>query len=171
METGLIYDNYLDSLIEIIDCIENGADSQNVIAQEERNNISVFEKKYMKAVEEIKKAKQTVQDQYISVWESCTETEGLQRPRDQRPVATNLKWIEAVKLQEQAASRIREWFEDKTRRAILEREKKLQEDAIIKAKKALEEAEKKRRMEKEAAEAEKKRAERLIEEMKQRHKK
>ena len=114
-------------------------------------------------------ARKTVQEQYRSVWESCTQNAGLKRPSDQRPVATNLSWQEAVRIQEQAASRIRDWFTLKTRQAFIERQKRIQEDEARKAAIAAAQAEEAKRRAEETARIERERGEALIEAMKRKH--
>lgn len=171
METKSIYESYLSSLTEIVEQIGNDAASKDKIAQEERNSISEIEKKFMHLSEELNGAKKTVRDQYRSVWESCTKGEGLKKPQDMRPVVTDLDWKEAVRQQEQAAARIRDYFARKSQQAMLERQRKMQEEAARRAAQAAAEAEAKKRQAEEEARREREKAEALVEEMKRKHRK
>lgn len=123
MEKHLSYESYLNSLIEISEQIKNEEISKSTIAQSERNAVSIIENDYLLLSEELQNAKRAVSAQYKSVWESCTKNAGLRIPQEQRPVATNLSWREAVKEQERAASKIQDWFTMKSQRAILVRQK------------------------------------------------
>jgi len=165
------YDKYLNCLVEIIEHISQEKKKQSEISQDERSKVSEKENEYMRRMDELKKAEVAVRQQYQSVWESCTNQSGLRRPMDQRPVETPLNWLEAVKIQEQFANKIRNWFNDITQRAIIERQKKIQEEQKRReeliAAKILEE---KRRAE-EVARLERERGEVLLEEMKRKYKK
>ena len=110
-----------------------------------------------------------MKEQYQSVWESCTRDAGIRRPQDQRPAATDLPWKETVRIQEQAASAIRNWFSLRTQQAFIERQKKIREEAVKKAAIAAAQAENEKRKAEEAARAEKERAEALIESMKRKY--
>lgn len=169
MDACTSYKLYYDCLIEIIEQLGNEAASQGDVAQNERNMVSEIENRYMQLSEELRNARKTVQEQYRSVWESCTQNAGLKRPSDQRPAATNLAWQEAVRIQEQAASRIRDWFAFKTRQAFIERQKRIQEEEARKAAIAAAQAEEAKRRAEEAARIEKERGEALIEAMKRKH--
>ena len=169
MDACTSYKAYYDCLIEIIELLGNEAASQGDVAQNERNMVSEIENRYMQISEELDAARQTVQKQYRSVWESCTQNAGLRRPQEQRPAATNLTWKEAVHIQEQAAFKIRDWFTLRTQEAFLERQRKVQAEEARRAAEAEAQAEAARRKKEEEARAEKERGEALIEAMKRKH--
>ncbi len=171
MEVCSSYQAYLNCLIEIVEQLGAEAASQSTIAQNERDAVSAFENKYMQDSEELLRAKKTIRDQYISAWESCTQQAGLKRPRDLRPVPTNLSWNEAVRIQEKAAAKIRNWFALRTQRAFIDRQRKVREEAAKKAALAAAQAEAARKRAEEAARAERERGEALIEAMKQKYRK
>ena len=171
MAANQLYDDYLSSLLSIVEQVEKEAALQGSIAQEERNSISEIEKNYMQLTETLRNAHNTVQKQYKSVWESCSQREGLKRPSDQHPASTELSWNEAVSLQEKAADKIRKWFDEKTRQAVLEKQKQLREIAAQKAAEAAAIAEAERKKAEEAARLDREKGEALIEELKRKHKK
>ena len=169
MEVCSSYQAYLNCLIEIVERLGTEAASQGAIAQNERNTVSEIENKYMRYSEELQRAKKTIQDQYGSIWESCTQQAGLKRPRDQRPMPTNLSWKEAIRIQEKAAIKIREWFTLKAQQAFIDRQRKVQVEAAKKAALAATQAETARKRAEEAARTERERAEALIEAMKRKY--
>ena len=169
MEFCSAYEKYLNCLVEIIDQLRSESLSQEKVAQSERNAVSTIEKQYMTISDELRQAQKAVQEQYQSVWESCTRDAGIRRPRDQRPTATDLPWKEAVRIQEQAASAIRNWFSMRTRQAFIERQKKVREEAAKKAAMAAAQAENEKRKAEEAARVEKERAEALVESLKRKY--
>lgn len=169
MDSSLSYGTYLDCLVKIVEQLENEAASQGSIAQSERNQISEIENKFMQLSEELQQAKRIVQAQYANVWESCTKNAGLKKPRDQRPSPTNLSWSEAVHIQEQAATRVRDWFTLKSQQAFLERCKKVREAEAKRAALAAVQAEEARKRAEEAARAEAERGKALLESMKQKY--
>lgn len=169
MEVCLSYESYLNCLIEIVEQLGNEAASQGTNAQNERNTVSEIENKYMQYSEELQQAKKIVQDQYGSVWESCTQHTGLKRPCDQRPAPTDLSWKEAVRIQEQAASKISDWFTLKSQQAVIDRQNKIREEAAKKAAIAAAQAEAARKRAEEEAQAERECGEALIEAMKRKH--
>lgn len=171
MEKHLSYESYLNSLLDISEQIQNEETSKSTIDQKERNAVSNIENDYLLLSEELQNAKNAVSAQYKSVWESCTKNAGLKIPQEQRPAATSLSWKEAVRVQEQAASKIQDWFTMKSQRAILERQKKLREEEAQKAAIAAAQAEAIKRRAEEAARAERERGEAIIEAMKQKHRK
>lgn len=169
MESHISYESYLTCLNKIVEQLGNEATSQGAIAQDERNKISEIENRFMQLSEELQQAKKIVQAQYANVWESCTQNAGLKRPRDQRPSPTNLSWVEAIHIQEQAAIRVRDWFTLKSQQALLERRKKVREAEAKRAALAAAQAEEARKRAEEAARAEAQRGEALIEAMKQKY--
>ena len=169
MDAGAIYETYLQSLLSITEQIGKEEVSQDAIAQQERSSVAEIENRYMQISEELDAARQTVQKQYRSVWESCTQNAGLRRPQEQRPAATNLTWKEAVHIQEQAAFKIRDWFTLRTQEAFLERQRKVQAEEARRAAEEKAQAEAARRKKEEEARAEKERGEALIEAMKRKH--
>ena len=154
MKPDVLYGNYLNYLTGLIEDLAAEDVSQDSIAQNERNQVAAIENEYMKAVDELHKAKQIVRDQYRNVWESCTSDAGLRRPSDQRPVATTLDWREAVRVQELAAVEIRKWFAVKSQKAAIERDRELREKAERQAAMAVAQAETEAKQ-REAMEAEK----------------
>ena len=169
MEFCSAYEKYANCLVEIIDQLRSESLSQEKVAQSERNAVSTIENQYMAISDELQQAQKAVQEQYQSVWESCTRNAGIRRPPDQRPVATDLPWKEAVRVQEQAASSIRDWFSMQTQQAFIERQKKVREEAAKKAAMAAAQAENEKREAEEAARAEKERAEALVESLKRKY--
>lgn len=169
MEVCSTYEMYSNSLVEIIDQLRHEALSQDQIAQSERNAVSTMERQYMSDSQELQQALQTIQEQYRSVWKSCTRNTGLKRPREQRPTPTNLSWKEAIRIQEQAACKIRNWFTWQTQQAFIERQKRIHEEAAQQAAIAAAQAEAEKKKAEEAARLEAQRAEALIEALKQKH--
>lgn len=171
MEKGELFRQYQGYLSELILLTSSEDSSQNSIAQEERNIVAEVENEYLNISSELQRARQMITSQYRSVWESCTSNEGLRRPADQRPAYTEINWKECVRIQEQAAREIQEWFTIKSQQAIAERQKKLQQEAERKAAMALSAAEAERKRKEEAAAMEEVRGAMLLEEMKRRFRK
>lgn len=171
MDVCSAYETYRNCLLAIVDQLGEEAISQGEISQNERDAVSEIENSFMQRSGELQEARSVVQKQYRSVWESCTQSVGLKRPRDQRPSPTNLPWKEAVRIQEQRAAEIRDWFAVKSQQAVVDRQKKAREEAAKRAAIAAAQAEEQRRREEEAARAEKRRAETLVEEMKRKYRK
>ena len=169
MNRSQVYDVYLENLMEMTDHLMKISATQNSIDQDERNAVSSIENEYMSLSDELQTAKKTVRDQYRSVLESCVSNAGLKRPTDQRPAKTDLNWKEAVRLQEQAASRIRDWITIKSKQAYEARQKKVREDQERKAAIAAAEAEAARRRAAEKEKQEQERAEALVEALKKKH--
>ena len=169
MNRTQVYDTYLENLMEISDHLLKISVKQGNIDQDERNAVSSIENEYMSLSDELQTAKRTVRDQYRSVLDSCMSNAGLRRPSDQRPSMTDLSWKEAVRLQEQAASRIRDWITIKSQQAYEARQKKVREDQAKKAAIAAAEAEAARKKAAEAERLEKERAEALVEALKKKH--
>lgn len=169
MNRTQVYDTYLENLMEINDHLLKISVKQGNIDQDERNAVSSIENEYMSLSEELQTAKRTVRDQYRSVLESCISNAGLRRPSDQRPAMTDLNWQEAVRLQEQAASRIRDWITIKSQQAYEARQKKVREDQERQAAIAAAKAEAARKKAEEADRLEKERAEALVEALKRKH--
>ena len=163
------YDVYLENLMEISDCLMKISATQNGIDQDERNAVSSIENEYMSLSEELRTAKKTVRDQYRSVLESCTSHAGLRKPNDQRPMRTELNWQDAVRLQEQAASRIRDWITVKSKQAYEARQEKLRQDKQREAALAAAQAEAARKKAAEEERIKKERAEALVEALKNKH--
>lgn len=171
MEDSEIYQTYMECMIGIVNQVGAQEAAREAIAQKERDSTAEFENKYMQYAEELQRAKRTVQEQYASVWESCTRQMSLKRPRDQHPAATGLALKEAVRLQQQAASRIRDWFTVKAQRAAADRQRKAQAEAAKKAALDAAQAELARQKAEEAAREERERGEALIEAMKRKYRK
>lgn len=171
MEYGHLYASYLENLMEITEQLTKEESSRGAIAKDERSAVSDIENNFMRQTDELRRAKEAVRSQYHSVWESCTQSVGLRRPRDQRPLETALNWREAVHLQEVAASKIREWFSIKSQQAVVERQRKLQEEAKRKAAVAAAEAMEAKKKAEEAARAEQERGNAFVEELKRKFRK
>ena len=171
MDKGELFKQYQGYLSELIVLTSSEDSSQNNIAQEERNNVAEIENEYLNISSELQKARQMITSQYRSVWESCTSNAGLRRPADQRPAYTEKNWKECIRIQEQAAREIQEWFAIKSQQAMAERQKKLQEEAERRAAMALSAAEAERKRKEEAAALEEARGASLLEEMKRRFRK
>lgn len=171
MDKGELFKQYQGYLSELIVLTSSEDSSQNNIAQEERNDVAEVEKEYLNISSELQRARQMITSQYRNVWESCTSNAGLRRPADQRPAYTETNWKECIRIQEQLAREIQEWFSIKSQQAIAERQKKLQEEAERKAAMALSAAEAERKRKEEAAALEEARGASLLEEMKRRFRK
>ncbi len=171
MEKSELYKQYQGYLSELTSLMLSEDSSQNNIAQEERNTVADVEKEYLNVSSELQKARQMISGQYRSVWESCTSNAGLLRPADQRPAYTEINWKECIRIQEQAAREIQEWFAVKSQQAIVEKQKKLQQEAERKAAMALSAAEAERKRKEEAAALEQARGASLLEEMKRKFRK
>ena len=171
MEKGELFKQYQGYLSELIVLTSSEDSSQNNIAQEERNTVAEVENEYLNISSELQRVRQMITSQYRSVWESCTSNEGLRRPADQRPAYTEINWKECVRIQEQAAKEIQEWFAIKSQQAIAERQKKLQLEAERKAAMALSAEEAERKRKEEAAALEEARGASLLEEMKRKFRK
>ncbi len=166
-----LYKQYKHFILELVSSVTSEGNSQNIIAQEERNRVSEIENKYMQTISELQRVKKIVSDQYKSVWESCRSNVGLRKPEAQRPAYTDINWHECVRLQEQAAKAIQEWFLKKTRQAIAEKQRILQQEKEKKVARALWAAEAERKRKEEAAALEAARGASLLEELKQKYRK
>ena len=171
MEKNELYNQYQKYISELVSSVSIEGNTQNAIAQEERNLVAEIENEYMQTISELQRAKQTISNQYRSIWESCTTNAGLRRPEDQRPSYTDANWRECVKKQEQAAKEIQEWFTRKTQQAFIEKQRKLQQEAERKAASALSAAEAERKRKEEEAAKEAARGASLLEEMKRKYRK
>ena len=165
------YESYRQFLTSIINLVQDESVEQNAISQDERNEVARIENEFSKDINALRMAESAVREQYSSVWTSCSNESGVILPRDQRPLATEMSWKECIKIQEQAASRIRNWIKEKMENAMRERQRQLIEDEKRKAAMlaAQEEAAKKRA--EEMAIAERMRAAAMIEEKKRRFRK
>lgn len=171
MEKNELYNQYQKYISELVSFVSTEGNTQNVIAQKERNLVSEIENEYMQTISELQRAKQAISNQYRSIWESCTTNAGLRRPEAQRPSYTDANWRECVKIQEQAAKEIQEWFTRKTQQAFIEKQRKLQQEAERKAASALSAAEAERKRKEEEAAKEAARGASLLEEMKRKYRK
>ena len=169
MEYSSAYQSYLNNLLELTDHLHGEEDSQGEIARDERKTVADIESRYMRISDELQQAKKAVREQYQSVWESCVQSAGLKKPRDQRPAVTPLGWKEAVQLQEQAAKRIKDWFTVKAQQAVIERQKKLREDEARRAAIIAAAAEKERQLAEEKAREERERGNALVEALKRKY--
>lgn len=163
------YETYFENLMEITDKLMQIDAAQNSIDQDERSAVSTIENEYMSLSDELQKAKKTVREQYRSVLDSCASNAGLRKPNDQRPLRTELNWQDAVRLQEQAASRIRDWITVKSQQAYEARQEKVRQDKQREAALAAARAEAARKKAAETARLEEERAAALVEELKKKH--
>ena len=163
------YDIYFENLLEIADQLIKIGTAYNILEQDERNSVSKIENEFMLLSEELLTAKKTVWEQYRSVLESCRDSTGLKRPNDQRPSKTDLGWKEAVRSQEQCASRIRAWLSVKSQQAYEARQKIIREDQKRAAAIAAAAAEAARKKAEEEARLENERAEALVEALKNKY--
>ncbi len=169
MDQTQAYEIYLNNLLEIAESLNKITVSQNDIDRNERSAVSGIENSFMALSTELQEAKKTISEQYASVLDSCKRSAGLRRPNDQRPAPTERSWREAIHIQEEAASRIRDWITLKNSQAYEARQRKVREEQARKeAQAAAAEAAAKRKAE-EAAEAEKRRAEAFVEALKDKH--
>lgn len=171
MKKTELYKQYQKYISDLIFLTSSESVSQNSIAQEERNLVSEIENEYMQVIATLQTAKQTITNQYRSVWESCRTNAGLRRPEAQRPAYTGLNWKDCIRIQEQAAKGIQEWFELKKQQALVEKQRKLQLEASRRAASALSAAEAERKRKEETAALEEKRGALLLEEMKRKYRK
>lgn len=171
MERSELFRQYQKYISDLISLTNSESASQSSIAMEERNLVSEIENEYMQVIATLQIAKQTITNQYRSVWESCRTNAGLRRPEAQHPVYTESNWKDCIRIQEQAAKGIQEWFELKKQQAIAEKQRKLQLEASRRAASALSVAEAERRRKEEAAALEEKRGASLLEEMKRKYRK
>lgn len=169
MNQAQAYGRYLEKLLEITSCLNKINVSQSDIDRDERNAVSNIENTFMTLSTELKEARKTVRNQYSNVWDSCVRNAGLRKPSDQRPAPTELNWKEAIRIQEEAASKIRDWFTVKNHQAYEARQKKVQEEQARKEAIAAAEAEAARKRAAEVSQFEKERAEALVEALKRKH--
>lgn len=161
-----LFKQYQRCFADLVSLTSSEDNSQNDIAQEERNNVAQIENEYLRISSELQRARQAITNQYRSIWESCTSNAGLRRPEAQRPAYTDRSWRECVKVQEQAAKVIQEWFALKTQQAVAERQRQLQQEAERRAASALLVAEAEKKRKEEVAALEEARGASLLEEMK-----
>lgn len=171
MEKSELFKQYQKYITDLTSLTSSEDACQSSIAQEERNLVSEIENEYMQLSSTLQMARQTISGQYRSVWESCKTNANLQKPEAQRPAYTDLNWKECIRIQEQAAKEIQEWFEQKKQQAVAEKKRKLQLEASCRAASALSAAEAERRRKEEAAALEEKRGAILLEEMKRKYRK
>lgn len=171
MEKNELYNQYQKYISELVSFVSTEGNTQNAISQKERNLVAEIENEYMQTISELQRAKQTISNQYRSIWESCTTNAGLRRPEAQRPSYTDTNWRECVRIQEQTAKEIQEWFTRKTQQAFVEKQRKLQQEAERKAASALSAAEAERKRKEEEAAMEAARGASLLEEMKRKYRK
>lgn len=162
-----LFKQYQRCLADLVSLTSSEDNSQNDIAQEERNTVAQIENEYLQISSELQRAKQTITNQYRSIWESCTSNAGLRRPEAQRPAFTDKSWRECVQEQEQAAKVIQDWFTIKTQQAVAEKQKQLQQEQARRAASARSAAEAERKRKEEAAALEEAKAASFLEEMKQ----
>ena len=162
-----LYKQYQKCFANLVSLTLSEDDSQNDIAQEERNIVAQIENEYLQVSTDLQRAKQAIRKQYRSIWESCSSNAGLRRPEDQRPAFTDKSWRECVREQEQAAKVIQDWFTIKTQQAVAEKQKQLQQEKARRVASALSAAEAERKRKEEAAALEEAKAASFLEEMKQ----
>ena len=171
LEKNELYNQYQKYISELVSFVSVEGNTQNAISQKERNLVAEIENEYMQTISELQRAKQTISNQYRSIWESCTNNAGLRRPEAQRSSYTDKNWRECVRIQEQAAKESQEWFTRKTQQAFAEKQRKLQQEAERKAASALSAAEAERKRKEEEAAMEAARGASLLEEMKRKYRK
>ena len=171
MNKDELFSQYQKYILELRSLTEVEDNSQKTIAQKERNSIAEIEKTYLKVLSELQSVKQTVDEQYKSIWESCTVRGDLRKPEAQRPLYTDVSWQECIKVQEQEAKKIQKWFLIKTQQAVAEKQRKLQQEEAQRTTSALLAAEAERKRKKEAEAIEKIKGAALLEKMKNKYKK
>lgn len=124
-----LFKQYQKCFADLVSLTSSEDNSQNDIAQEERNTVAQIENEYLQVSTDLQRAKQAVRKQYRSIWESCSTNAGLKRPEDQRPSFTDKSWRDCVREQEQVAKVIQDWFTVKTQQAVAERQRHLQQEA------------------------------------------
>lgn len=169
MDKNELYLQYQRAVSDLASFVSDEGSTQDDIAKKERGEVAEAENEYMQITSELQEAMQTITAQYKSVRESCASHAGLRRPEAVRPSFTNESWREAVKIQEQAAQRIREWIDEKVRQAKTEKMRKLQLEQERKAALALSAAEAERKRKEKAKAEEEARGASLLEEMKQKY--
>ena len=92
MEKNELYNQYQKYISELVSFVSTEGNTQNAIAQKERNLVSEIENEYMQTISELQRAKQAISNQYRSIWESCATNAGLRRPEAQRPSYTDSNW-------------------------------------------------------------------------------
>lgn len=162
------YQSYVSELISLTSAED---DSQNGIAQEERNKVAQTENAYLQTMSELRKARQIVDEQYRSIRESCSSYMGLRRPEAQRPSYTDEGWKECIKIQENEAKKIQQWFLLKKQESVAEKQRQLQLEAKQRAARALSATEAERKRKEEAEALEKSRGASLLEELKRKYRK
>ena len=162
------YQSYVSELISLTSAED---DSQSGIAQEERNKVAQTENAYLQTMSELRKARQIVDEQYRSIRESCSSYMGLRRPEAQRPSYTDEGWKECIKIQENEAKKIQQWFLLKKQESVAEKQRQLQLEAKQRAARALSATEAERKRKEEAEALEKTRRASLLEELKRKYRK
>lgn len=171
MKKNELFRKYQSYISDLVFFTSSEDDSQDTIAQEERNIVAEIENEYLQVSSELQRVRHTVTNQYRSIWESCTSNAGLRRPEAQRPAYTDRTWRECIRIQEQAAKEIQEWFAIKKQQAVAERQRQLQQEAERKTASALSAAEAERKRKEEAAAMEEAQGASLLEEMKRKFRK
>ena len=77
-----LYKQYQKCFANLVSLTLSEDDSQNDIAQEERNIVAQIENEYLQVSTDLQRAKQAIRKQYRSIWESCSSNAGLRRPED-----------------------------------------------------------------------------------------
>lgn len=162
------YQSYVSELISLTSAED---DSQSGIAQEERNKVAQTENAYLQTMSELRKARQIVDEQYRSIRESCSSYMGFRRPEAQRPSYTDEGWKECIKIQENEAKKIQQWFLLKKQESVAEKQRQLQLEAKQRAARALSATEAERKRKEEAEALEKSRGASLLEELKRKYRK
>jgi len=95
----------------------------------------------------------------------------LRRPEAQRPSYTDEGWKECIKIQENEAKKIQQWFLLKKQESVAEKQRQLQLEAKQRAARALSATEAERKRKEEAEALEKSRGASLLEELKRKYRK
>lgn len=165
------FKKYQDFVSDLISLTSDEDDSQSGIAQEERNKVAQIENEYLQTISELRKARQIIDEQYRSIRESCSYNVGLRRPEAQRPSYTDEGWKECIKIQENEAKKIQQWFALKKQESVAEKQRQLQLEAKRRAARALSAAEAEKKRKEEAEALEKSRGASLLEELKRKYRK
>ena len=168
-DKSVAYSNYINALSEIAELLRNEEVTDSEVQQNKQSELSGIENKYINLSEQLQKARQSVYRQFQSVRESYTGYTHIPTPEDYRPYETELDWQDTIRNLEAEAAKLRQWFSEKSRQAVLERRNAMIRKSEQEAAQAREKAEKLRKEEEERKSREKEEAERLLEEMKKKY--
>lgn len=170
MKKNELFDQYEKYLFDLATLSSSMDKAQEVLTSQERKRITEINKEYSETLSDLQIAKRTIDSQYRSVLESCTNNAGLHKPVAQRPSYTDKGLQECIRIQEKSAVVIQEWFSLKTQQILAEKKKKMQEEAATKEAMALSAKEAEHKKKQEAEALEKARGAQLVEELKRKYK-